>query len=84
MILIIDLKAIAIPCSNKKKNDIGMNALRIYRAGRPPASGDVSPTLKEISTKFSEEIIRIIQKGIKKNSVPNKLIHACFFSENLE
>ncbi len=80
----MDLKAIAIPCRSKKKNDIGMNALSIYRAGRPPASGEVSPTRKEIRTKFSEEIIRIMQKGIKKNSVPNKLIHACFFSENPE
>lgn len=56
----------------------------IYLAGNPPGSGEDSPMINELITKFSDEIIIIIQKGIKKTNVPAKSINACFLGVSLE
>jgi hypothetical protein len=74
--------AMANPCNKSRKNPMGMQALRMNLAGRPPGSGEISLIINELITKVLELQITKIEKGIRKRKLPKKSIHALVRGEN--
>ncbi len=71
----------ANPCNSKSEIPIRIANLIIYRAGKPPGSGEPSLTDQD-SIPYPQETITIsTHHGSKKNKVPNKLTQALSLSE---
>jgi hypothetical protein len=83
MMIIKFLTASESPCTMRRKNHSGIIVFKIYRAGRPPGSGEISRIAQEFMINPLVERMTITEKGIRKTKIPKKSIQALAFFDRL-